>query len=309
MSTFLSIYNNRIHELARMKVSDPERSDVYQEQMDAYMLECIPFLQEEEKLQRIGTKKKEGVFSTQSTRTENIKRYMEDVEGRSFPCEVLRSGFALGTCPSCDSDEIVVKSDCYTCKICGRTEDFVGENQTYKEEQARDWKSDYPYSRENHFREWVNQFQGRESTCIPEDILTQIRYEFKKMRVTKLEDITQEGVRRILKKLKLNKYYEHAPFITAHITGVPPPQIEEDMEDQLIQMFKVIQAPFQANKPSSRKNFLSYSYVLYKFFELMGHDEFLPFLQLLKSQEKLRQCDNIWKLMCRDLEWEFIPTL
>ena len=103
--------------------------------------------------------------------------------------------------------------------------------------------------------------------------------------------------------------FSDPPFITASITGVPPPQIDEGLEDQLIQMFKMIQAPFQKNKPSSRKNFLSYSYVLQKLFELMGRDEFLPYLQLLKSQEKLRQCDNIWKLMCRDLNWEFIPTL
>ena len=235
---------------------------------------------------------------------------MEVVEGRVFACEDVKVGFNAGHCPECKSTKIMIDNlDNYTCQECGMVEPFIGENQTYKEEQSREFKSEYPYSRENHFREWINQFQGRENTFIPNEVLEQIRYEFKKMRITELSQITQDSVRKILKKLKLNKYYEHAPFITANITGKPPPQIEDDMEDQLIQMFKIIQEPFRKNKPASRKNFLSYSYVLYKFFELLGRDEFLPYLQLLKSKEKLRQCDNIWKLICCDLQWEFIRTL
>ena len=58
-----------------------------------------------------------------------------------------------------------------------------------------------------------------------------------------------------------------------------------------------------------RKNFLSYSYVLFKFCELLGEDEYLQYFPLLKSKEKLYQQDLIWKKICTDLLWEFIPTV
>jgi hypothetical protein len=49
--------------------------------------------------------------------------------------------------------------------------------------------------------------------------------------------------------------------------------------------------------------------VLYKFCELLGEDQYLQCFPLLKSKEKLYQQDSIWKLICSDLRWEFIPTI
>ena len=63
------------------------------------------------------------------------------------------------------------------------------------------------------------------------------------------------------------------------------------------------------NCPSTRKNFLSYSYVLHKFCELLEYDELISYFPLLKSREKLQQQDFIWKKICHDLEWEFIASV
>ena len=57
------------------------------------------------------------------------------------------------------------------------------------------------------------------------------------------------------------------------------------------------------------KNFLSYSYVLHKFCELLEFDNLLEYFPLLKSREKLHQQDLIWEKICKDLNWEFIPSL
>ena len=74
-------------------------------------------------------------------------------------------------------------------------------------------------------------------------------------------------------------------------------------------MFQQIQNPFDKHCPEERKNFLSYSYVLYKFCELLSEDEYLPCFPLLKSKEKLYQQDVIWKKICKELQWEFIATI
>ena len=77
-------------------------------------------------------------------------------------------------------------------------------------------------------------------------------------------------------------------------------------------MFKEIQIPFEELRPTvvpKRKNFLSYNYVMYKFFELLELDEYLQCFQLLKSRNKLHQQDIIWKHICFALNWQYIPSL
>jgi hypothetical protein len=41
----------------------------------------------------------------------------------------------------------------------------------------------------------------------------------------------------------------------------------------------------------------------------LEYDHLLCFFTLLKSREKLHQQDVIWEKMCKDLNWEFIPSL
>jgi len=74
-------------------------------------------------------------------------------------------------------------------------------------------------------------------------------------------------------------------------------------------MFKMIQSPFEKHCPPTRKNFLSYSYTLYKLCELIGRKDLLPLFSLLKSREKLFSQDKIWKNICIELNWTFIQSL
>ena len=38
-------------------------------------------------------------------------------------------------------------------------------------------------------------------------------------------------------------------------------------------------------------------------------DEFLSYFPLLKSREKLQQQDSIWEKICRELLWQYIPSI
>ena len=106
-----------------------------------------------------------------------------------------------------------------------------------------------------------------------------------------------------------NKYYEHINYIINRINGIPTPQFSPELEEKLCSMFRDIQGPFLKHCPKDRKNFLSYSYVLYKFFQILGLNEYLKFFPLLKSREKLYIQDQIWKKICEELNWQFIPSL
>jgi len=217
-------------------------------------------------------------------------------------------------CPKCKDEGRLVhfpETSDLTCENCGAVvTTLISEELTYREEQEASEKIiNYSYKRENHFNEWLSQFQAQEMTTIPDEVIESLRSELKKIKIRKLEDITHAKIRSLLKKLRLNKFYEHVPYITNILNGIKPPSMSQELEETLRMMFKDIQKPFDDNCPTERKNFLSYSYVLYKMCELLGEDEYLQYFPLLKSKEKLYQQDVIWRLITQQLRWEFIPTV
>ena len=213
-------------------------------------------------------------------------------------------------CLKCNCEKKTHLADgCMVCEKCGQVDYIVidSDKPSYKDPPKE--ISYFAYKRINHFNEWLAQFQAKETTDIPQDLYDQILIEIKKERIDNMGDLTPSKVREILKKLKKNKYYEHVPHIINKLNGLPPPIMSRETEEELRRMFKEIQIPFAKFCPKDRKNFLSYSYVLHKFVELLELDQFLDCFILLKSREKLHQQDLIWKQICDYLKWEFIASV
>jgi hypothetical protein len=213
-------------------------------------------------------------------------------------------------CHKCNIPLICLQHDAIMiCNNCGYQELLlVEQNRPILKQNTKD-TSHFSYKRINHFREWCNQVQGKESTDIPNDIFEKILNEIKKEKIMDTKRITYSKMREILKRLRINKYYEHINYIINRINGIPTPQFSAELEEKLCSMFKDIQGPFLKHCPKDRKNFLSYSYVLYKFFQILGLNEYLKFFPLLKSREKLYVQDQIWKKICEDLNYKIIPSL
>lgn len=216
----------------------------------------------------------------------------------------------FGDCPACEVEMIFSANEAvFTCAKCGY-QDFVlidSDKPSYKDPPRE--VSYYAYKRINHFNEWLAQFQAKESTEIPQEVYDAILVELKKERIMDFRTLKASKVKEILKKLKFNKYYEHIPHIINRLNGQTAPVMSREVEERLRFMFKEIQPSFQAHCPKGRSNFLSYSYVLYKFCELLELDEYLPCFPLLKNRDKLYVQDKIWQKICQDLKWEFIRSI
>ena len=228
----------------------------------------------------------------------------KDYINNNLTCEV-------DICQHCQSKNINEYSHdgILFCNDCNTIEYIITDNEKpgYKEPPKE--ISYFSYNRINHFNEWIAQSQGKETTDIPEEVFDNIFMELKKNKVTNMATLNYEKIRAILKKNKINKYYEHIPYILNRITGKSTPQLTPELEEKLRQMFKEIQGPFIKHSPKNRKNFLSYSYVLHKFLEILGEDEYIKYFPLLKSREKLYQQELIWERICEELGWQFIKSI
>ena len=213
-------------------------------------------------------------------------------------------------CSSCNTArEEITSEGTLVCPKCGSEEyalvvsDFPSFRDPPKE------RNNYAYKKINHLNEILNQFQAKESTIIPEDVMNEVILEIRKRRIANIADLTEEDIRQILKKLNRSKYYEHRAHILSRLNGNPPPTITPEIEEKIRAMFQDIQAPFLLYCPDDRTNFLSYSYILYKFFELLELDEYKIYFPLLKSRDRLIAHDQIWKKICDYLQWEFIQSV
>jgi hypothetical protein len=192
------------------------------------------------------------------------------------------------------------------CNKCGVQTSYLIEHEkpSYKEPPKE--VSYYAYKRINHFREILAQFQAKESTQICDTIIENIKKQIKKERLN-IEQLTNDKTKQLLKNLGYNKYYEHIPFIKEKL-GIKPLVMSVELENKLCNLFIEIQQPYSKFCPDDRMNFLNYYYVLYKLCELLGEDEYLEHCYMLKDPVKRIEQDEIWKKICDDLEWEFIPT-
>lgn len=217
-------------------------------------------------------------------------------------------------CDNCNKEKKIIKSDgIVVCDICGESETIIMENEKSDSNDNKLEKPGCPYKRINHLKELLSQFQAKESIDIPAYVYNDIITELNKNKFYDLKKLSKPYVRidiikPILKKLGYQKYYEHISYIISNLSGVSPPTISKNTEELFCKMFKEIQKPFEKYCPSHRFNFLSYSYVLHKFCELLELDDLIPCFPLLKTRSKLVKQDEIWKKICYELNWKFYPS-
>ena len=236
-----------------------------------------------------------------------VQKYLSNIDDsfldvNSFVCQT-------DICQICNKGELIPLEDegILICNKCSRSIPYLIENEkpSYKEPPKE--VCFYAYKRINHFKEILAQFQGKETTQIPSEVIENIKLQIKKERI-ELNEITNSKTKEILKKLGYNKYYEHIPFIKAKL-GIKPPIMSPELEETLCNLFIELQSPYSKYCPDDRVNFLNYYYTACKLCELLGEEKYLLLFPLLKDREKRIEQDNIWRKICKELDWEFIPTI
>jgi hypothetical protein len=252
--------------------------------------------------------KQDDSANINQNKTNNIvQKYLSNIDDtfidvNSFICQT-------DVCQICHKGELIPLEDegLLICNVCFRSIPYLIENEkpSYKEPPKE--VCFYAYKRINHFKEILAQFQGKETTQIPIEVIENIKLQIKKERID-LSQISNNKTKEILKKLGYNKYYEHIPFIKDKL-GIKPPIMSPELEDTLCNLFVELQSPYSKYCPDDRVNFLNYYYTAYKLCELLGEAQYLEHFPMLKDREKRIEQDSIWRKICEELDWEFIPTI
>uniref|UniRef100_A0A6C0EDF9 Uncharacterized protein n=1 Tax=viral metagenome TaxID=1070528 RepID=A0A6C0EDF9_9ZZZZ len=247
----------------------------------------------------LSNKKKNNVAEN-NNKVSLLEKYCQIVDGLKISRD--DGSNRIKYCLDCNIEKILdISESAYVCPCCGDSEMIILD----EDRQIKDYS---PYRRLNHFREWLNQFQAKQTPDIPEQIFIDIVKELNKNRINDLSTLNKKNMKIILKKLQYNIYYEHVAYIINKLNNLPPPKITRDMEKLFISMFYKIQDPWELNKQPNRKNFLSYSYVLHKFCELLELDHLLDCFPLHKDSDKIMENDLIWEKICKHLNWEYISS-
>ena len=251
-----------------------------------------------------------GEIEIEESKRDIMDKYLTTIEEDYIPKSNKVSNEYLDICILCNERRIFEqKRGFYICPKCGCIEKILIDNSTPSYKEPPREITYFAYKKINHANEFLSQFQAKESTEIDNSVYEAIINELKKERITNYDNITSNKIREILKKLELTKYYEHGHYITNRLSGKPAPILNSILEEKLRNMFKQVQGPWIKYCPSERANFFSYPYIFFKFFQLLDEDKYLPYCRLLKSREKLHEHDEVWKLICKDLNWQYIPTV
>ena len=263
-----------------------------------------------------GTKKLDSFFNINVNDTSlnannisksNIQKYFTNVSKDHVDMKNFIN--PIDICQKCKKGELIPidYEGIMVCNSCFNNTRFLVDNDkpTYKEPPKE--VCFYAYKRINHFREILAQFQAKETTLIPLDVIENIKLQIKKERL-QIKTMNNKKTKDVLKKLGYNKYYEHIPFIKDKL-GIKPPVMSQGLEETLCNLFIDIQAPYAKYCPEDRVNFLNYYYTIYKLCELLNQKQFLPYFPMLKDREKRIEQDEIWKNICKELNWKFISTI
>ena len=234
----------------------------------------------------------------------NVRNEIINIQDFIFPTDI---------CQACKIGELIPQDEegIMICNNfnCGSFISYIVDNSKPSNKEPPNEVSYTAYIRLNHFKEILSQFQAKETTQIPENVINDIRNRIKKERITDIKkEINYDKMRDILRKLGYNKYFEHIQYINS-IFGIKPPIMSEELHETLCVLFIEIQKPWAIHCPANRTNFFNYTYTLYQLCVLLDQTQYLPYIPLMKDRDKQLEQDMIWKKVCNDLNWVFSSTV
>ena len=243
-------------------------------------------------------------------------KYITEFE--EFDISILQKD-QVQTCDICHSKKIITDNLFIICEDCGY------EKETYQKTSSTDLvrpvTQKYIEERKSHFRDCMNQFQGKQNSRIDDKVFIDLEYEFVKRNMLigdstttikeRYKNVKFEHIMMFLKELGLDKQYDNAKFIYSKLTGAKCPDLSK-IEDQLLNDFDTLInlyiKKYKYEGKLERKSFLSVQYLL---MAILKKNKFPcekeDFINILKTNDRKAFHDEITKVLFEELSWNFTP--
>lgn len=214
----------------------------------------------------------------------------------------------------------IIDDSIYICLQCGSQQEILLNTSSYKDVDRINITSKYTYDRKVHFRDCINQYQGKQNSTIDDKVIKNLTRQFslhhlligddqtpKEIRFSK---ITKEHIHIFLKELEYTKHYENVNLIHYQMTGKKPDDISY-LEDRLLDDFDALtelyDKEFKNKMDFLRKSFINTQYVLYQLLSRYNHPCKKEDFTVLKTIDRIAFHDNIAKKCFEELGWNHTP--
>lgn len=285
------------------------------ERKNFYILNIIPLIEEYKK--ELNKPIEIDFFTMEEKVNYRIQEINDEFMKRItffFPNLAQHSKFN-DTCDYCDSSNINTVDN--VCIDCGTEKDILQLSFTYNDVDRINISSKYTYNRKIHFKECIDQFQGKQNINIDKDLYEKLNEQLVLHGLVQQGDfpktikygkITKNDIMYFLKKIGASKHYKDVNLIYHNVTGAELHDISH-LEEALLDDFTILNELYNERyikpKKIQRKNFINTQEVLYQLLRKHGYPCSKQDFNLLKTAEKKNFHDKICSDLFKQLEWNF----
>ena len=211
------------------------------------------------------------------------------------------------TCEHCQIELETADELLFVCPSCGYTVKNLASIASYQDNTRINNAQRYYYEKRVHFSDSIKKYQGKQNTTIHENVYHDLRKKIKNHEIP-YNKLTKDHVYEFLKSTGHNEHYEDINLIYYNLTGNKPPDISH-FEEKLFELFDEIDPIYERLKSEERVNFLNGQYVLFKFLQKLRYPCNEEDFYILKTRDTMLEHDQIWKKICEEKKWTFIPTV
>jgi hypothetical protein len=222
-------------------------------------------------------------------------------------------------CDNCpNKKDFIIDENAYICIDCGSQQEKIEYTTSYKDVDRVNISTKYTYDRKVHFRDCINQYQGKQNCTIDQKVYDDLEDIFKRHHLLNGDNTTKKEIRyskinkdhilMFLKELGYSKHYENVTLIHYNLTGKKPDDISH-IEDKLLSDFDLHVETYDKTFKNkvSRVNFISTQYVLYQLLQKYHHPCKKEDFVILKTMDRKSFHDTICRELFSLLGWSFTP--
>lgn len=221
-------------------------------------------------------------------------------------------------CPNCKSDNSIINDNNIICQDCGNCTLILAQNSSYKDSERINIIPRYTYDRKSHFRDCINQFQGKQVVNIQQLVYDDLIYQFELNHLLvgdkstpkheRFKKISKKHILMFLKETQHAKHYEDINYIYQNLTGKTINDISH-IERQILEDFDILTDAYDKlyknNVEITRKSFINSQYVLYQLLKKYNYDCDKEDFNILKTSDRQNFHDEICKELFKYLGWNF----